>query len=284
MQAYHYALPKYQLPPPRYLPPPPHIPLSEDEYGAQYIPSRLMGPLLDFEVEPSVIAQKVGDCIARKLTELQNSEDLWIYKLTERRYMRFTNASDTKGIWVLMPEFANDELDQIDFRDPTSWQHLENITSEYLSLITSTEIPVTWKLHSQLPELPDYANFIQQPSYWKKAVEFMEKRTPAFIQKVRDELSRRYIFMTGPQDPELERQFLKALESCRLSLVLTNLEKVVNVRQRRIERHGLTEVSHFKGLPPNMTWELKTFLDKTKIPRKTQKARRRKLRKTRRQR
>jgi hypothetical protein len=90
--------------------------------------------------------------------------------------------------------------------------------------------------------------------------------------------------MTGPHDPELERQFLKALEACRLSLVLTNLEKAVNARQRRVERHGLTEVSHFKGLPLNMTWELKTFLDKTKIPRKTQKARRRKVRKTRRQR
>jgi hypothetical protein len=44
----------------------------------------------------------------------------------------------------------------------------------------------------------------------------------------------------------------------------------------------LTEMSHFKALPLNMTWELKTFLDKTKIPRKTKKARRTKLRKTRR--
>jgi hypothetical protein len=198
--------------------------------------------------------------------------------------MRFTNASDTKGIWVLMPEFANDELDEIDFRYPSTWQELENITSEYLSLITRTEIPVTWKLHSQLPELPDYADFIQQPSYWKKAVEFMEKRTPAFIQKVRDELSRRYIFTTGTQDPELERQFLKALEACRLSLVLMNLEKAVNQRQRRVEQHGLAETSHFKGLPLNMTWELKTFLDKTKIPRKTKKARRKNVGKTQRRR
>ena len=112
---------------------------------------------------------------------------------------------------------------------------------------------------------------------------FLDARTPAFIQKVRDEISRRYIIMTDPHDPELERQLFKAMEQCRLTGVLTNLQKGVNARQRRVERHGLTEVSYSKNnLPPNTTGILAKFIGpkiktrrrKTRKTRKTRKGRR----------
>jgi hypothetical protein len=121
------------------------------------------------------------------------------------------------------------------------------------------------------------AAVVDQPSYFKKMVEFFDQRTPAFIQNVRDELSRRYIFMTDPHSPEVQRQLFNAMEMCRISGVLPNLQKGVNARQRRVERHGLTEISRNKNTPWNVTRSIAKFLGpniKTRRGRKTRKARR----------
>jgi hypothetical protein len=85
--------------------------------------------------------------------------------------------------------------------------------------------------------------------------------------------------MTTPEDPEFKRQFLKALEMCRMSGVLPNLQKGINARQRRIERHGLTEISRNKNAPWNVTRVVGKFVGPNI---KTRKRKRRQTRKTRR--
>ena len=298
MQAYHYPPPNYRLPAPRYLPPPTDdIPLSEDEVEAHamYIPSRLIGPLLDFEGRDfNTIYQNAGDCIARQLTKAVNPARPFIYHrggdtmvfTTETEDdardddMSITIVNSEYSVEDIPPESGLEPLFRFDYRHPAV-ESLKDINSLDLVDMCMLEIPQEWRKRAIGVDRANAA-LADQPSYFKKMVEFLEQRTPAFIQNVRDELSRRYIFMTTPEDPEFQRQFLKALEMCRISGVLPNLQKGINARQRRVERRGLTEMSHFKALPLNMTWELKTFLDKTKIPRKTKKARRTKLRKTRR--
>ena len=129
---------------------------------------------------------------------------------------------------------------------------------------------------------PEHLGEMDQPSYWKKRVEFLDQRTPEFIQKVRDEISRRYIVMTDPHSPEVQRQLFKAMEMCRMSGVLPNLQKGVNARQRRVELHGLTEISRNKNTPWNVTRSIAKFVGK---PNKTRRGRKsRKVRRTRKRR
>lgn len=283
MQSYHFPPPKYRLPPPQYLPPPTDdIPLSEDEVDAHamYILSRLIGPLLDFEGRDfNTMYQNVGDCIARQLTKALKPARQFIYNKGED-YMAFTTEieddarDDDMSITIVNSEKSL-SLQIIDYRHPAV-ESLKDINSLDLVDMCILETPQEWRKRAIGADRANAA-FVDQPSYFKKKVEFFDQRTPTFIQNVRDEISRRYIFMTTPEDPEFKRQFLKALEMCRISGVLPNLQKGVNARQRRVERHGITEISRNKNTPWNVTRRIAKFVGpniKTRRGRKTSKARR----------
>ena len=295
MQSYHFPPPKYRLPPPRYLQPPTNIPLSdEDEYqeGAKYIPSRLIGPLLDFEgVEMSLIHQNAGECIARILTKTLNPDKPLIYH-TGGDHMSFTNRFDGDGededgeitfmilpamysVEAIPPDYEVESLQRIDYRNPniTSLNRINSLDLESMSMM---EVPQRWRDRG-VGEDSANTHFSEQPSYWRKMIEFLDRRTPVFIQKVRDEISRRYIVLTTPYNNSYERLFFEALEKCRMSGVLPNLQKGLNARQRRVERHGLTEISRNKNTPWNVTRSIAKFVGpnmKARRGRKTLKARR----------
>ena len=298
MQSYHFPPPKYRLPAPQYLPPPPNIPLSETEIteDAVYIPSRLIGPLLNFEDNIfSSMHQTAGDCIANLLTSSLRPARPFIYHATGDS-MTFTtevennNTDDDISITItnseysveeIPPELGIEPLQRIDYRHPnvTSLNRINSIDLEMMAMV---DIPQVWRDRAvAIPERfrnrPDLLGEKDQPAYFKKRVEFLDQRTPAFIQKVRDEISRRYIVMTDPHSPEVQRQLFQALEQCRMSGVLPNLQKGVNARQRRVERHGLTEISRNKNVPWNVTRSIAKFVGK---PNKTRRGR--KSRKTRR--
>jgi len=296
MQSYHYPAPNYRLPAPRYLPPPTDdIPLSEDEVEAHamYIPSRLIGPLLDFEGRDfNTMYQNVGDCIARQLTKAVNPARPFIYHrggdtmvfTTETEDddrdddMSITIVNSEYSVEDIPPESGLEPLFRFDYRHPAV-ESLKDINSLDLVDMCMLEIPQQWRKRAIGVDRANAA-LADQPSYFKKRVEFLEQRTPAFIQNVRDELSRRYIFMTTPEDPEFKRQFLKALEQCRLAGVLTNLQKGVNARQRRVEQHGVSELAAFKQLPSNMTSRvLRKLVGPTIKHRKKRKARKTRRRK-----
>lgn len=297
MQSYHYPPPKYRLPAPRYLPPPPNIPLSEDEItaDAMYIPSRLIGPLLDFEdVDFSTIYQKAGDCIANLLTSSLRPARPFVF-IKGGDYMAFTtevennNTDDDMSITIvnseysvedIPPELGIDSLQRIDYREPDVTS-LNRINILDLTDMATVDIPQRWRDRGIGVDRAN-AHFMDKPSYWRKMVEFLDQRTPAFIQKVRDEISRRYIVMTDPHSPEVQRQLFQALEQCRMSGVLPNLQKGVNARQRRVELHGLTEISRNKNTPWNVTRSIAKFVGK---PNKTRRGRKsRKVRRTRKRR
>jgi len=298
MQSYHYPPPKYRLPAPRYLPPPPNIPLSEDEITADavYIPSRLIGPLLDFEdSEMSRIPEHAGNCIANLLTSSLSPARPFIYYDTGDSMIFTTevennNTDDDISITIvnseysveeIAPELGIDSLKRIDYREPDVTS-LNRINSVDLTHMATVDIPQRLRdralaIPQRLRNRPELLGEKDQPAYFKKIVEFLDQRTPAFIQKVRDEISRRYIVMTDPHSPEVQRQFFQALEQCRMSGVLPNLQKGVNARQRRVELHGLTEISRNKNTPWNVTRSIAKFVGK---PNKTRRGR--KSRKTRR--
>jgi len=295
MQSYHYPPPKYRLPAPRYLPPPiDNIPLSEDEVeaGAMYIPSRLIGPLLDFEGRDfNTMPYDVGHCISIQLTKALKPARQFFYN-REYDQMIFTteleddDRDDDMSITIVNseysvinspPELGLQPLRRIDYRHPDVTS-LKDINSLDLVNLCILETPQRWRERAIGVDRVNAA-VVDQPSYIKKKVEFFDQRTPAFIQNVRDEISRRYIFMTTPEDPEFKRQFLKALEMCRISGVLPNLQKGINARQRRIERHGLTEISRNKNIPWNATRIVGKFVGPNI---KTRKRKRRQTRKTRR--
>jgi hypothetical protein len=312
MQSYHYPPPKYRLPAPRYLPPPPNIPLSEDEITADavYIPSRLIGPLLNFEDKIfSSMHQTAGDCIANLLTSSLRPARPFIYHDAAGDSMIFTtevennntdndtddDTDDDISITILNSEYSIEEippelgiesLQHIDYRDPNITS-LNRINSRDLEIMAMVDIPQVWRdravaIPERLRNHPEHIGEKDQPSYWKKRIEFLDQRTPAFIQKVRDEISRRYIVMTDPHSPEVQRQLFQAMETCRMSGVLPNLQKGVNARQRRVELHGLTEISRNKNTPWNITRSIAKFVGK---PNKTRRGRKsRKVRRTRKRR
>ena len=296
MRSYHYRPPTYRLPPPQYLPPPTDIPLSEDEVDAdaEYIPSRLIGPLLDFEdIGTSLISQSAGDCIARLLTKAMSPAKPFIYDKGGNQMVFTTEIEDApenvndKSITIvnseysvedIPPELGLEPLYRIDYRDPDV-ESLKDINTLNLEGMSMMEVPQRWRDRG-VGEDRANENLEDQPSYWRRRLAFLDARTPAFIQKVRDELSRRYIVMTDPHDPELERQLFKAMEECRLSGVLTNLQKGVNARQRRVEQHGVSELAAFKKLPSNMTSRvLRKLVGPTIKNRKKRKARKTRRRK-----
>ena len=290
MRSYHYRPPTYRLPPSQYLPPPTEdIPLSEDEVDAdaQYIPSRLIGPLLDFE-DPDLTSlhQTAGDCIARLLTKAVSPAKPFMYHRGADQTIFTTEIEDApenindKSITITPSEYSVEDipeelgiepLQRIDYRHPNV-VFLNKINISDLKKLAMMDIPQQWRI---LAAQEDHNNpRRRQPSEWRQMLMFLDARTPAFIQKVRDEISRRYIIMTQPEDPELKSQLFKAMEECRLAGVLTNLQKGVNARQRRVEQHGVSELAAFKQLPSNMTSRvLRKFVGPTIKHRKKRKAR-----------
>ena len=310
MQAYHYLPQKYRMPPPRYLPPPTdNIPLSEDEVeaDAQYIPSRLIGPLLDFEdMGTSLISQSAGDCIARLLTKAMSPAKPFIYDKGGNQMVFTTEIEDApenvndKSITIvnseysvedIPPELGFEPLYRIDYRDPDVGP-LKDINTLDLDKMSMMEVPQQWRDRG-VGEDRANENLEYQPSYWRRRVAFLDARTPAFIQKVRDELGRRYIIMTDPHDPELKNKFLEALTICPMTNLsglmqkgvnppprpMANLsglmQKRLNARQRRVKRRVLTKVSHSqKKLSPNSTEpRIKTRRRKRRQTRKTRRGR-----------
>jgi hypothetical protein len=294
MQSYYYPLPQY-LPPPT-----DNIPLSEDEVVAQaeYIPSQFIGPLLDFEgMEMSLIPQNVGDCIAGLLTNAMSPTKPFIYYKGGNQMVFTTEIEDgtenvnDKSITIVLseysiedisPELGIEPLRRIDYSNPDV-ESVKDINSMDLYAISMTEVPQQWRNRGDGEDIAN-ENFEDQPSYWRLRVAFLDQRTPAFIQKVRDELSRRYIIMTDPHNPELKNKFLEALILCPLmSRGLANFstltQKRVKPRQRRVERNRSTKVSYSKKIPANSTKILAKFI-RPNI--KTRKRKHRQTRKTRR--
>jgi hypothetical protein len=244
-------------------------------------------------MEMSLIHQNAGDCIARLLTKAITPAKPFFYR-KEGDHMQFTNSiaseneneNDDDAISFMLlpalfsiepipPELDVEPLQIIDYRNPDVTS-LDKISSVDLETMAIMDVPRRLRERAVGQDSAN-ENFMDQPSYWKKIVEFMDQRTPAFIQKVRDEISRRYVILTFPYNPQLERQFFEAMEQCRLSGALTNLQRGVNARQRRVEYHGITEFSRYKNIPFNVNRIVGKLLGpsiKSRRGRKTRKARR----------
>ena len=236
------------MPRPTHLPPP-TIPLDEGiavEEHASYIPSNLMEPLLDFQMDRvSPLPTSVIHCIRMKLTEAYPAH-LWV----SRRYDDYLELeSGRRRVTITIPHDAQYSL--------TSF----NMSHE--PIVPFEKMASNDLVYLANPSVPDR---IKDPALRY----FLEGRPLNFIQKAQDEVSRRFILDTRGNGL-LEEVMLDILRDC---------------GQMRTETKLLAETSVNKRLPLNITGLMKSFIGKSPktSPKGRKTCRRRRNRATRRRR
>jgi len=225
---------------PVYLPEPAHIPLTEMEMEAmaRFIPSQLIGPLLNFETDETLmnvfpfVYERAGECVAEQLTKLLSPGMPWTYE-NYGDSMRWTNATGKLWVDIALPEFSVDSMPEIDYLNPSAIP-MKDLNSFSLYYLAMDDVPQT--IRDRAKAKPKEKKI--HPEYWRQRVEFLVQRTPDYIQQARDEVSRRYIVSVTPGAKALEEKFFQALEMCRMAGSPAKMN--VNLKAKAFTSNGMS--------------------------------------------
>jgi hypothetical protein len=213
------------LPVPEYGFRPDEFGTDEDIANAFYLPSDIMSKLLYFDKLHSYhnrFRQSAADCLERLLEREFGYR--WQYDSGGGRFGQFwteyesvyNNDRDIK-IRFRLAKHSFVSLPRWTFTGPIP--PLDTLNSLTLIDLAKPDVDYYYRdIALKDDEEFDGRPIYEKPSYYKRMIEFMEARTPEFIQQVRAELARRYyavILNTSLLSNDvIKARLLRALASC----------------------------------------------------------------------